>query len=520
MSSGSPVHIAGGLPPVALPPPAPLSTVLAPSSTAVAPRFPGDPAARSNGRDPYPYIPGFMSYCVSEALPGALPDGQNSPQVAPYGLYAEQLSGTAFTVGRHENLRSWLYRIRPSVCQSHFTPLAYPRCVPANPPPLVSEFAPSLPYVVATPEHSRFPPFPLPKKGDPEADLDFWEGLRTVCGVGSASNKIGLAVHVYFFARQAPRRAGYSSDGDFLIVPQQGILDITTEFGRLSVSPNEIAVVQRGIKFRVGTMDGEPARGYVLELHAGHFDLPDLGPIGANGLANHRDFMNPVAYYEDDAEEWELVCKFQGKLWRASMDHSPFDVVAYHGNYVPYKYDLAKFCAVNSVSFDHIDPSIYTVLTAKNPATPGTATADFVIFPPRWTVMENSFRPPWYHRNTMSEFMGLIQGAYEAKGRGLLAGGATLHPCMTSHGPDSGLFLGASRAPLKPERVADGTQTFMFEAAGMLVLTEWAMGRRDTSEEYVRGSWSGLRRQFDPTKRQVEVVPEGRAVSGAKAARL
>lgn len=311
----------------------------------------------------------------------------------------------------------------------------------------------------------------------------------TCCSVGESRNLRYLDIGLRFISlsiRFHCRDLWFLSL-DLLLVPQQSTLHITTEFGHLSVAPNEICVVQRGIKFQVSAMptaehpQGPPARGYILELHAGHFDLPDLGPIGANGLANHRDFMHPVAAYVDSEEgdEWELISKFQGKLWSAPVDHCPFDVVAFHGNYVPYKYDLAKFCAVNSVSFDHIDPSIYTVLTAKNPATPGTATADFVIFPPRWTVMENSFRPPWYHRNTMSEFMGLIVGAYEAKGRGLLAGGATLHNTMSSHGPDSGLFLNASKGALseggaydqKPERIAEGTQSFMFECSGMLNLT-------------------------------------------------
>jgi len=295
-----------------------------------------------------------------------------------------------------------------------------------------------------------------------------------------------------------PKQAFYSADGDFLIVAQQGTLDIQTELGRLLVRPGEIAVIPRGIRYRVDLPEG-PSRGYVLELFQGHFQLPELGPIGSNGLANARDFQAPVAAYEDDQSDWVITVKFGGRLFDAAQDHSPFDVVAWHGNYYPYKYDLGRFNTIGSISYDHPDPSIFTVLTAPSPIV-GTAVADFVIFPPRWLVAEGTFRPPWYHRNTMSEFMGLIAGDYDAKAGGqdgFQPGGASLHNVMAAHGPDEGTFEAASNAELAPQKVGAGSMAFMFESSLMLGVTDWSLVRcQRVQEEYVEHAWGKLQRRF------------------------
>ncbi|KAJ2758924.1 hypothetical protein IWQ57_006690, partial [Coemansia nantahalensis] len=333
---------------------------------------------------------------------------------------------------------------------------------------------------VTTPTQIRWLPFTIPAS----ADVDFVDGMHTLAGAGDTALKSGLAVHVYAATASMERRAFCSSDGDMLIVPQQGRLDIATEFGPIMAAPNEIVVIQRGIRFSVALPDG-PSRGYVLEVFDGHFELPDLGPIGANGLANPRDFQTPAARYEHTSDEWEIVNKYQGELFSARQDHSPFDVVAWHGNYAPYKYDLARFAVVNSVSFDHMDPSIFTVLTCKS-AHPGTAVADFVIFPPRFEVQQNTFRPPYFHRNCMSEFMGLIHGEYEAKKGGFLPGGASLHSMMTPHGPDARTVEQATKRELAPGRVADGTQAFMFESMFQLRLTSWAAEHSQRDHEYYK----------------------------------
>jgi len=338
----------------------------------------------------------------------------------------------------------------------------------------------------------RWGPIPAPAT----AGVTFITGIATMGGSGDASLKEGIAIHVYSCNTSMGNTAFYNSDGDFLIVPQQGVLHIKTELGRMTVSPHEICVIQRGIKFTVDVEDTtEFTRGYILEVFGGHFELPDLGPIGANGLANSRDFKTPVAWYEDLEGEYTIVNKYCGTLFTASQGHSPFDVVGWHGNYAPYKYNLDDFCCMNSVTFDHPDPSIYTVLTCKT-NTPGVAAADFVIFPPRWMVMEDSFRPPYYHRNTMSEFMGMIYGKYDAK-VGFVAGGASLHSCMAAHGPDKATFLGASTAVLKPEHF-EGGLAFMFETTYILKVSEWALSSPHREKDY-HTCWDGMPKMFDPT---------------------
>ncbi|KAJ2161225.1 hypothetical protein GGF46_001653 [Coemansia sp. RSA 552] len=436
--------------------------------------------------DPYQYQSGFGNHFSSEALEGALPVGQNTPQVCPYGLYAEQLSGTAFTVDRKHNQRSWLYRIHPSVIHRPFEPYTQSKHR------VVGTFDSRT--TAPTPTQIRWLPFEIPS----DTTTDFVDGLCTIGGAGDPALKSGLAVHVYTATTSMERRAFSSSDGDLLIVPQQGRLDIATEFGPLMVAPNEIAVIQRGMRFSVGLPDG-PCRGYILEVFDGHYELPDLGPIGANGLANPRDFQTPRATYEHTNDSWDIVNKYQGDLFVAHQSHSPFDVVAWHGNYAPYKYDLANFVAVNSVSIDHVDPSVFTVLTCKS-AHPGTAVADFVIFPPRFEVQMHTFRPPYFHRNCMSEFMGLIHGEYEAKKGGFLPGGASLHSMMTPHGPDAKTVQHATTRDLAPGRVADNTQAFMFESMFQLRLTHWAVDNSQRERDYYK-AWEAIPITFNPDQR-------------------
>jgi homogentisate 1,2-dioxygenase len=426
------------------------------------------------------YLTGFGNEFATEALPGALPQGRNSPQRVAYGLYAEQMSGTAFTAPRHSNRRSWLYRIRPAAVHEPFEPLAHER--------LRSRFD----EVPTPPNQLRWDPLPMP-----EAPTDFVEGLVTMAGNGAPEVGSGCGIHLYAANRSMNGRFFYNADGEMLIVPQQGRLLLGTEFGVLEVEPQEICVVPRGVRFRAELPDGS-ARGYVCENYGALFRLPDLGVIGSNGLANPRDFQTPVAAYEDSEGEFELVAKFQGGLWRARIGHSPLDVVAWHGNYAPYKYDLRRFNAIGSITYDHPDPSIFLVLQAPS-ATPGVDTIDFVIFPPRWLSMENTFRPPWFHRNFASEFMGLIHGVYDAKAEGFVPGGASLHNCMTGHGPDADTFAKASAADTTQPDHITGTMAFMFETPSVIHPTRFALETAQLQHEYFR-CWQGLKKHFDPER--------------------
>jgi len=419
---------------------------------------------------------GFGGHLASEAVAGALPEGQNSPQRVPYGLYAEQLSGSAFTAPRHSNLRSWLYRIRPSVVQGPFRPIDSGAWRTAPDP-----------EVPPTPNPLRWDPLPLPT-----APTDFLDGLVTYATCGDARARAGAGVHLYSANRSMGDRYFYDADAELLIVPQIGGLLLATEMGQLEVGPREVAVVPRGVKFQVTLRDKE-ARGYVCENYGQPFRLPDLGPIGANGLANPRDFLAPVASYEDRQGGFQLVTRFQGALWSADVGHCPLDVVAWHGNYFPYKYDLARFNTVNTVSFDHPDPSIFTVLTSPSDV-PGTANLDFVIFPPRWMVAQHTFRPPYYHRNCMSEFMGLIEGTYDAKAEGFLPGGASLHNTMSAHGPDARTFEQASAGNLTPQYQGE-TLAFMFESALAFTPTARMLAAPTLQKDYL-GCWRGLKSGF------------------------
>ena len=428
------------------------------------------------------YQSGFGNEYATEAVPGALPQGRNSPQRAPLALYPELISGTAFTAPRHENRRTWVYRRRPSVASGRYAPYAQPLWRTGGDR-----------HTALAPEPMRWSPFPV---GDAQGgvDADFVDGMRTLAANGDAEAQTGIAAHVYLATRSMDRRAFVNADGEMLVVPQQGRLRITTEMGVLEVKPGEIALLPRGVAFKVALLDG-PSRGYVCENYGAHFRLPELGPIGSNGLANARDFQAPVAAYEDIAGEYELIKKYGGHLWRAPTTHSPFDVVAWHGNLSPVKYDTANFMTIGSISFDHPDPSIFTVLTSPSD-TPGTANCDFVIFPPRWLVMEDTFRPPWYHRNVMSEFMGLVHGQYDAKPEGFKPGGASLHNCMVPHGPDAEAFERASNAPLTPQKL-DHTLAFMFESRYKLIPTGFALASPQLDKHYA-DCWAGLKDRFTP----------------------
>ncbi len=401
------------------------------------------------------YLTGFGNHFATEAVPGALPVGRNSPQKAPFGLYAEQFSGTAFTAPRSENKRSWLYRLRPTASHPPYQPYQGASLLRSGP---FDELPP-------TPNRLRWDPLPLP-----DTDVDFIDGLVTYGGNGDVATGNGIGIHLYAANRSMAGRAFQNADGELLIVPQQGALTIVTELGRIEIAPLQIVLIPRGLRFRVELAG--PSRGYVCENYGAPFRLPDLGPIGSNGLANPRDFEAPAAWYEDRDAAYEVIQKFQGKLWTTTLDHSPFDVVAWHGNVAPYRYDLARFNTINTVSFDHPDPSIFTVLTSPSEIH-GTANCDFVIFPPRWMVAEGTFRPPWFHRNVMSEYMGLIEGAYDAKEGGFAPGGGSLHNQMAGHGPDRASYEKAIAADLKPHKI-EGTMAFMFESRWVIRPTRWA----------------------------------------------
>ena len=427
------------------------------------------------------YMSGFGNGFETEALPGALPIGRNSPQKCAYGLYAEQLSGSPFTAPRATNERSWLYRIRPTVAHFgdfHKTDIGLWRTAPCH-----EVDVPIAPM--------RWSPVAIPGES-----LSFVEGVRTITTAGDANAQAGIGAHVYVVTRSMVDEYFYDADGELLFVPQTGRLRLWTEFGIIDIEPGEIAVIPRGVKIRVELLDG-PARGYLCENYGGAFTLPDRGPIGANCLANPRDFLTPVAAYEDKATPSRMFVKFGGNLWTSTLDRSPLDVVAWHGNFAPYKYDLRRYSPVGPVLYDHADPSIFTVLTSPS-ETPGTANCDFVIFPDRWMVAENTFRPPWYHMNVMSEFMGLVYGQYDAKPQGFVPGGFSLHNTMLPHGPDVDSFEANSNVKLEPKKL-EGTMAFMFETRFPQKVTAWAAGADCKQESYARYGHL-LKTHFDPTK--------------------
>lgn len=425
------------------------------------------------------YQSGFGNEHATEAVSGALPQGRNSPQRAPLDLYPELISGTAFTAPRHENRRTWVYRRQPSVVAGRYQAYSQPLWTTGRDR-----------ETILAPEPMRWHPIPF----EEGVETDFVDGMRTLAANGDADAQAGVGSLVYLANKSMDKRAFVNADGELLIVPQQGRLVITTELGVLDLKPGEIAVLPRGIVFKVAVPDG-PSRGYVCENYGAQFRLPELGPIGSNGLANARDFLAPVAAFEEQAGAYELIKKFGGHFWIAPAKGTPFNVVAWHGNLAPVKYDTANFMTIGSISFDHPDPSIFTVLTSPSD-TPGTANCDFVIFPPRWLVMEDTFRPPWYHRNLMSEFMGLVYGEYDAKPGGFKPGGASLHNAMVPHGPDEEAFEKASSVDLKPQKL-ENTLAFMFESRYRFIPSAFAINKAPLDHDYA-DCWAGLKDQFKP----------------------
>ena len=422
------------------------------------------------------YQTGFGNQFETEAVVGVLPEGQNFPQQVARGLYAELLTGTPFTTPRATNRRTWTYRIRPSVIHEPFSEIA-------------SNLVRSGPFdeVPAPPNQLRWTPLEVP-----EPATDFIDGIVTIGGNGDPASQSGVAIHLYAANRTMNDRFFYNADGEMLIVPQEGQLRVRTEMGMIDVRPNEICVLPRGIKFSVELIDSK-ARGFICENYGAPCTLPELGPIGSSGLANSRDFMTPVAAFEDRDGDFRLDAKFQGRLWSASISHSPLDVVAWHGNYAPYKYDLLRFNTINTVSYDHPDPSIFTVLTAPT-VVAGTANVDFVVFPPRWNVAGHTFRPPPFHRNVASEYLFLIRGAYHGKGEGFVPGGASLHNSMTGHGPDAEVFGHATTADLEPQYIAD-TLAAMFETQKVIRPTRFALEGPLLQSDYYK-VWQGLEKNF------------------------
>ncbi len=426
----------------------------------------------------FTYLTGFGNHFETEALAGALPRHQNSPQKHPLGLYAEQLTGSAFTAPRERSLKTWLYKIRPSVVQGTFKEKPHNTWV-------TTERTAKLKRI---PDALRWGAFLPEDKGA----KDFWESLFTLCVNGSAELRHGGAIHMFACNSSMAKKYAYNADAEMMIVPYLGELKIATECGAITIGPKSIAVIPRGMKFKVDLLSSE-ARGYALENFGAPFQLPGLGPIGANGLAAGRDFETPVAAYEDLSGAFELLTRYGGVNWSAPLSHSPLDTVAWHGNYVPYRYNLTHFNTIGTVSFDHPDPSIFTVLTSPT-HTPGTPNFDFVIFPERWMVAENTFRPPYYHRNTMSEFMGLISGQYDAKETGFVPGGASLHNCMTGHGPDADAFTKATEKELVPEK-QKSTLAFMWESVFPYGTTEQALSIETCDFQYTQ-CWQNLPKLF------------------------
>lgn len=431
----------------------------------------------------YEYNVGFGNHFESEAVEGSLIKGCNNPQKCPKNLYAEQINGTSFTQPRHLNLKTWLYKIKPTVGHSKHTPIDNEEL--SN---FISDFSSGVNLNI-TPDQLRWKPIPFPLK---DKKVDFLNGIMTYCGVGSPELKNGMGIHMYSCnVSMNENSAFYSADGDFLIVPQVGVLDITTELGKLKVSPWEIVVIPRGIKFNV-KVTGE-SRGYFNEIYRGHYRPIERGPIGSNGLANERDFYAPVAWYEDRECDFTVITKFMGKFFSSKYDRSVFDTVAWHGNYVPYKYNLKRYNTIGTITYDHPDPSIFTVLSASTDD-PYTSLCDFVIFNPRWLVGENTFRPPYYHRNTMTEFMGNIDGVYDAKEEGFSPGAASLHSCMSGHGPEYQVFEKASNSELKPIKL-ENTLSFMFETNFIMKVNKNSLEKGREDVNYIE-CWKGMKNLF------------------------
>lgn len=431
------------------------------------------------------YIPGFNGYHQSEAEHGALPKYQNSPQKPPMGLYAEQINGSAFTTAREQTKLTWCYRTRPSAAHEPFVEYNHP-----------SWLSPPFNTISQAPNQYRWSP-------DKPSSLstNFIDSIKTLAGYGSPQSLQGASTSTFIATKSMSDDNTYFSnnDGELLIVLQEGDILVTTELGLLQATTDnnnsDIIVIPRGIRFKVDLISTQ-ARGYICENFGQPLQLPELGPIGANGLAHSRHFLYPKAYYEHNKisnSTYKWLCKYQGKLWQTKLDYSPCNVVAWHGNFAPYKYNLNLFNTINTVSYDHPDPSIFTVLTSPS-GLPGVANIDFVIFPPRWMVAEKTFRPPYFHKNIMSEFMGLIRGIYDAKQDGFLPGGASLHNRMCGHGPDYDTVIAAEEANLAPQKYKD-TLAFMFESNMAWDVTEYALNTELLQKDYYK-CWQKIPARF------------------------
>ncbi|KIM93627.1 hypothetical protein OIDMADRAFT_61273 [Oidiodendron maius Zn] len=431
--------------------------------------------ARSNvvtrPEDPYKYLQGFGNEHQSEFIPGALPIGQNSPQLCPYGLYAEQITGTSFAASRSASMRNFLYRRRPACVRGKFTKID-------NNPTLETSFLHPTEKVHAIPSQVSWSAFKIPDQDS--GPVDFTRGIHTLGGSGQPNIREGLAYHIFAINSNMHNKAFVNMDGDFLIVAQEGHLDISTEFGHLYLQPSEICVIQQGLRFKLDIVNQyslKGARGYIIETWGTKWELPELGPLGGYGLANARDFLFPCADIDTSSTGWwSIVSKQGGEYFQTNQDHSPFDVVAWHGNYIPYKYDLSKFVYHNTVSVDHTDPSINTVLTAKS-RDMHAPLCDFLIFGPRWDVAENTFRPPYFHRNCSSEFLARIYGPENAGGRSEVfsPGGASYEAGFTPHGNADERTVGAMYAEMRAMRVGQNQLTFMLESCRSLLFTKWAL---------------------------------------------
>ncbi|KAF4763196.1 hypothetical protein HAV15_001547 [Penicillium sp. str.  len=450
------------------------------------------PSFNTRRNDPYEYQSGFGNAFTSEAIPGTIPHGQNSPRNVRFGLYAEQMTATAFVAPRHCNKKAWLYRVRPTVAHQGFTELPDNKDTEAN-------FLPLNPRIHISPTQLAWHPFDIPES----EEVDFVSGLKTIAGSGDPTLREGLATHVYVANTSMKKKAFVNSDGEFLIVPQQGALDIQTEFGPIFVQPGEIVIIQRGIRFSVNLPDG-PSRGYILEVWGTQFELPELGPLGANGLANERDFLSPVAQYEVVQEPWEIIYKLGGKFFRSTQDHSPYDVVAWHGNYVPYKYDLTKFVNVGSISVDHIDPSIFCVLTAKSRDLTAPL-ADFLTFSPRWDVASHTYRPPYYHRNAASELMGLIYGGYGGRSDEFKPGSVSFECGMVPHGVAYEEFKDATDNAPPVMQISKASIAFMFESCRPFTITDYAWNSKNKHEHEPK-MWDSLVDNFSKHAKEVDEI--------------
>ena len=425
---------------------------------------------------------GFANAFESEALPDALPRDQNSPRLSAYGLYAEQINATGFVARREHNRRSWVYRIRPAAQHSKLEPLDHPTYRQDfdldNPEPNLSGWA------------------PLPM---PDSPTDFVDGIYTLGGSGGAEVRRGFAVHLYVANRSMENRSFYNADGEMLLVPQQGKLTLQTESGVLDVDPGMVAIIPRGLKFSV-LLREDHARGYIGEVFGRSFHLPERGPVGANGLADSRHFRAPVAYHENRlVPGYSITAKFCGKLFGATQDYSPYDVVAWHGDYTPYVYELRHFSPVINGRMDHADPSIFSVLTAPLDEE-GANNLDFVFFPPRWDVSEGTFRPPFFHRNAVTEINGIIRdpAGYKAP---FYSGGCFITPAMTAHGIRAGGVEGflsmSDEAADRPHRFRDNSMWFQFETVLPFYLTSWAKkaGQRIDDWHHI---WGTYRDHYQP----------------------